>query len=387
MDIKLKFSVFLIFISLNVFGQISTLNTGKANRPEGTESMLVQRHRALRAIGGSPEKEIYVGVDNVEHQSNRSESDLSYSNTIHFTLQYSPLTNTVTATTRIMGMTVRTEKTDISSSLTAAGKSIDPGEMNFMELQVRTQNAASAIDIHSMTLDGKSITGMYGRNQAAGTSYWNLSDYHFGGGFTLTGTIIVTGAFGSSAESNKVEFLFGSQPGGTPQSLVWGNVQVSKNEMGKNELKWTTLRENSSDHFLVQRAEDGKPFAEIRKIKAKGSTSQESDYAVTDEPGNSKTRYRIVEVARNGKVSYSKVVSLDTSVDASTVFYDGGSTVHIYSGHEQQRMALIVDANGRLVLRTPLRQSISSLDVGSLQRGIYFVKVEGEKSTTRFLKL
>lgn len=386
MNTKIVFTLVSLLVQLSSFSQITSLTSGPVPTTTGTEKLLAQRHKALRTAGTTVDNEIYVGVPDLGIASNRAEGDLSYSIIIHFSLQYSPLTDAVTTVTSINGVSVTTIKTNISATAAAAGKSVSLSRMNFAELQVRTQNATSAIDVSNMVINGQSINGMYTRANSPGSSYWHLLNYDFGSGFTMTGTITLTGSFGSSAEANKVEFTFGSQPVPSPLPVVWGDISIKKNASGNKEVRWTTLQENNSESFLVQRSENGRTFETIGRKTGQGYSSSATQYVFEDAGFTKDAFYRLIQVDADGHPSYSKIVSIKSKA-VSSVVYNGSASLLVQSTDKVAKVLKVIDPSGRVMLQTIIKDVSSTVDISSLSKGVYFVYIEGTAGAAlRFFK-
>jgi hypothetical protein len=381
---KFIISLCLLFATFQSNAQIELMPSGSVPAP--SEYLLAQRYKALRAIGTSGDKEIYVGVPDLSIAPHRAEGELFYTNIIHFILQYDPATNLLVNTTNINGINFTTIKNNISAAVAAAGKSAPLTAINFMELQIRTQNATSAVDVTNLILNGQAITGPYTRSNSPGTSYWHLMNYDFGAGFTLTGTITLTGTFGSSAEANKVEFTFGSQPSAaSPLPVLWGDVNVRKNASGNNELMWTTLEESKSESFLIQRSGNGRTFETIGRRSAQGTTGNATHY-IFEDLNNNYAYYRIIAVDVNGKATYSKIVTIEGKATAS-ILYNGNDKLIVQSTDKSLKRIRVLNAEGRSFISTTLKETNGSIDVSSLQSGIYFVQMESVDGVAlRFFK-
>jgi hypothetical protein len=386
MNTKIFFTLALLLIGIGAFSQITSLASGTAPSPAGTERLLAQRHKGLRTAGASSDKEVYVGVPDLGTASNRAESDLSYSIIVHFNLQYSPIANSVTTVTNINSVVTTTTKTNISSVAAAAGKTIPLSQMNFMELQVRTQNATSAIDVSNLIINGQSITGTYTRANSPGSSYWHLLNYDFGSGFTMTGTITLTGTFGSSTEANKVEFTFGSQPAASPLPVVWGDISVRKNVSGNNELRWTTLEEQNAESFLIQRSENGRTFQTIGRKAAQGNSTTATNYTFEDVAFSKDAYYRLIQVDIDGTPTYSRIVSIKGKA-VSNVVYNGSNSLLVQSSDRSAKNLRVIDPSGRMMLQATVKDVSATIDISSLSKGVYFVQVEGtDGAALRFFK-
>ncbi|HEU4472495.1 MAG TPA: T9SS type A sorting domain-containing protein [Flavisolibacter sp.] len=387
MDSKFTFSALLLFVCLSSAAQIS-LTAGQAPATAGTERLLGQRLKGIRNAGSSSDKEIYIGVPDLGVSANRSEGDFVYGSTMQFSLQFDPAANLFTSTISRTGATATVTKENISATASAAGKSNALFTMNFMELQIRTGNATSTIELSNLLLNGQSINGPLSQGSSAASSFWHLKDYDFGSGFTLSGTITLTGTFSNSAEANKIEISFGTQPSAAPVTLplVWGDINVKKGASGINELSWITLQEENTESFLIQRSEDGRQFRTVGRRTAKGNSSTATSYSFQDAGFNGDAYYRIIQVDIDGKVGYSKIVGMKNKA-VSSIFYNGTSGLVIQSTDSKPKNVRVVDANGRTYINTVIRDANAKVDVSQLSKGMYFVQLEGaEGPAYRFIK-
>jgi len=384
-----RFIFLFIFLlaGFQSFSQIGQMASGATALPIGTEKLLGQRHKALRSVGTSSDKEIYIGIPDLGVSSNRAEGELSYTNIIHFTLQYDPSANSLINITNVNGVNFTTALNNVSAVAAAAGKTIPLSQMNFMELQIRTQNATCAVDVTNLILNGQSITGPYTRANSPGTSYWHLVNYDFGSGFTLTGTITLTGSFGSITESNKVEFNFGAQAAAaSPLPVSWGDISIRKNVSGNNELRWTTLQESKSESFLIQRSENGRNFETVGRRAGQGTKADATQYAFEDLNYRKDAYYRIIAVDIDGKAAYSKIVTIKGKA-ASSILYNGKNSLIVQSTDRSSKNIKVFDAGGRTFINTTMQETNGSIDVSSLSKGIYFVQMEGVDGVAlRFFK-
>ncbi|HEX2534092.1 MAG TPA: T9SS type A sorting domain-containing protein [Chitinophagaceae bacterium] len=387
MGIKSTFLLLLLAGSFTTFAQLGPLTSGEAPTMEGSEDILVAQYRALRTSGNIAQEEVRVGVQPLTSAGNRTDGNLTYGSTIQFTLSYNKGANTLTLTSVINGTTYTTTRNNISGIATGAGKT-QLNALNFLELELRTQgNTTGTITVSNLVLDGQTISGSYvsGSGNSNTSRFFYLDDYNFSNGFTLTGTIGLTGSFGNNAENNSVVFTIGSNPpAGGPLPVKWGNVQVSRGASGNHLVQWTTLEEVNTDRFIVQRSTNGRNFSDIGEVSAKGG-GQSADYQFEDPSAAGAVYYRIVEIALDGKPSYSRIVSIKGAA-VSAVVYDGRNTVRVQTAGNAPRAVQVLDMNGRLMLKARVLEGTTSVDVGSLMPGVYLVRVEGESSATRFVK-
>ncbi|HPF92240.1 MAG TPA: T9SS type A sorting domain-containing protein, partial [Flavobacteriales bacterium] len=75
------------------------------------------------------------------------------------------------------------------------------------------------------------------------------------------------------------------------------------------EVSWTTQSEEASDHFIIQRSNDGRYFEPIGRLDAGSMSSSAIDYRFLDEyPRNGQNHYRIVRVDVDGRSQISNSV-------------------------------------------------------------------------------
>ncbi len=384
MDSKLSLSALLVLFGLNSGAQLLELEQGQAAYPLGTEKLLGQRYKGLRSAGGSSEKEIFIGVQDLDVAYNRVEGDIIYGNTIHFRVIYDPIGDSLTTETTIARRSFRSSMKNISAVANAAGRVTPLSEMDFMEMEVRTQNATSALDVTNLTINGRTVYGTYNRYNSPGQSFWHIENFDFGSGFIMTGTITTTGNFGSNTDFNKVEFVFGSQRT-IPRSSTYSTLQVDKAGTGDNVLSWTTQTDSNIDHFQIQRSTDSRNFSIIGSVSAIGSNTV-TKYQFEDKGVSSEAYYRIIERRKDGSIAFSRIVNIEGLSAVSTVIYDGRNTLRVQLAGSEPRQVVIYDLGGRVMLRSQVSENGAFIHLDNLPLGIYMVKIEGERGAFRFLK-
>ena len=155
-------------------------------------------------------------------------------------------------------------------------------------------------------------------------------------------------------------------------------------------LSWITATELNTNHFIVQRSADGVSFTNIGTIYAKGSGT--GNYQFSDASAiNGTNYYRLQTVDADGKVTYSKVVSVVFTVYSLpfTVVPNPARDVTTIKGNHIAAVE-IIDNLGRIVKRKALQDATNpSLAVGSLQAGLYHLRIkttDGKVSSVGFVK-
>lgn len=146
-------------------------------------------------------------------------------------------------------------------------------------------------------------------------------------------------------------------------------------------LNWSTASEQNSRSFIVQHSTDGSSWNTIGNIAAAGNSPSVQQYSfVHSNPANGANYYRILQQDLDGKLAYSKVVSLS--------FMGQPRQISVYPNpvadgmlHIQLRQAatvLIYNSAGILVQRWQLTAGTQTLDMSGLPKGVYQVKAADE---------
>lgn len=143
-------------------------------------------------------------------------------------------------------------------------------------------------------------------------------------------------------------------------------------------LKWRTASEINSDHFEIQRSEDGKKWSQIGIVQANGDKASDTDYFFVDEtPMDGENVYRLKMVDRDATFAYSSLQSL--RFESLVVFYPNPvkSWLQIkgLAGTKAKISSVqIWNAAGKLMRRSTTLP-IQGVDMTSLPTGIYTVQI------------
>lgn len=143
-------------------------------------------------------------------------------------------------------------------------------------------------------------------------------------------------------------------------------------------LNWETATESDFSHFELERSEDKLHFEKLARIEGQ-NTFIGGKYHFIDEEPKSANYYRLKQVDLDGQFVYSKIIFVGNNPASNIVIYPtiANSFISI-EGLVHQKEIQVYDINGRLVLSTyNPSESITRLDISSLDKGMYFVKIEG----------
>ena len=167
-------------------------------------------------------------------------------------------------------------------------------------------------------------------------------------------------------------------------------------------LKWSSAYEVNSSHFIIERSVDGKGFLEVGKVSAAKNSKQNKSYESKDETSSNISNhdslyYRLKMVDLDGKVEYSRIISLkiqrvDKSLDVEIVPNPAISQVVQLRlvGIEKADAKMTVTNQAGKILRDKqliLTNKLITFLPENMPPGIYFVKViiEGTSITKKVL--
>jgi hypothetical protein len=142
------------------------------------------------------------------------------------------------------------------------------------------------------------------------------------------------------------------------------------------KLMLTTSSETNNDFFTIERSIDGAEFDAIGEIKGAGNSSSELTYEFIDEnPLPGINYYRVKQTDFDGKYSYTEIKSVRHHVGKITISpLRTNGRLQITSTQDNYDVALY-NAAGQEVFRKNTLNGDQTIDIESLEAGIYFVKI------------
>jgi Secretion system C-terminal sorting domain len=163
-------------------------------------------------------------------------------------------------------------------------------------------------------------------------------------------------------------------PGG--QSIISFTVTVQ--ESNKVLLQWAAAAAGEGDYFIIERSQDGSQYQTIGVMSAAGSGGH---YELTDGTApNGSDFYRIKYTARTGAPVYSKIMELNLSGAVDFKFYPNPVDKLFIVRTEHTIDLQIIDAAGSVRLSKRLQSGIQVVNVSSLERGVYILRVTDKES-------
>jgi hypothetical protein len=232
---------------------------------------------------------------------------------------------------------------------------------------------------------GSGINFVFNWNSGETSGVLNAAMYHYQSGAWVkqTGTTSstsvsltytgYTGTFSPFAVGDNAMIL----------PLTWISFSAQKN--GNTALlNWTTANEQNTNSFIIQHSTDGINWTQVGSEKAAVNNSGESNYSfVHTSPENGYNFYRILQIDRDGRSSYSKTASVYFGDNAArlNIFPNPVVTGQLNVVMPKAAQIRIFNGEGKLVLKKQLTKGVQTIDVSKLAKGTYSIQAEEESKT------
>ncbi|MGG7663547.1 T9SS type A sorting domain-containing protein [Dyadobacter sp. BHUBP1] len=139
-------------------------------------------------------------------------------------------------------------------------------------------------------------------------------------------------------------------------------------------LNWSTTEEANSDHFEIERSQNGKQWSRIASVASQGDSRVLVNYSHVDaSPLAGQNFYRLKMVDRDGTFAYSLIRRVSFQGEGGVAPYPNPVVDKILiRQYELVRQLDIVNTSGRKVISNQ-PPSAAGIDVTKLPRGIYIV--------------
>ncbi len=169
----------------------------------------------------------------------------------------------------------------------------------------------------------------------------------------------------------------------TPVTFL--GLKATKTSNNQVLVSWKTATEQDNDHFEIERSANGADFSTVLgSVAARGNSNELVSYNFTDaNPLQKWNFYRIRQVDRDGRSSYSNIASLQFTKPNSIVqLYpnpSNGVVILEYSAPVAEKLHIsIIDNKGAEVKRIAANAMAglnrTKIDISSLSSGIYLMK-------------
>lgn len=145
------------------------------------------------------------------------------------------------------------------------------------------------------------------------------------------------------------------------------------------ELSWETASELNNDYFIIEKSNDMSTYSQIAQIRGAGNSTTQSTYHFVDDKYNGLTYYRLSQVDFNGKRNIFDPIAKECSEDKAEIIsiYPNPATEWFILGLPSDEIAKIqiLNITGMIVSEREEVSSVSKIDISSLAKGVYIIKV------------
>lgn len=178
--------------------------------------------------------------------------------------------------------------------------------------------------------------------------------------------------------------------GALPISLLYFNAKVTIESTVL--LNWSTTSENNNDYFTIERSKDATSFEKVNSsVPSAGNSNTKQDYTLTDyQPFQGVSFYRLRQTDKDGKFTYSPIEKVIISGSQFTATASPNPTRNIVQlkidGQTDKKLSyLLIDMNGKVLMKANITNPITQVNLGSLAHGTYILRVDdGEKVIQSF---
>ncbi|HRH48807.1 MAG TPA: M12 family metallo-peptidase [Panacibacter sp.] len=170
--------------------------------------------------------------------------------------------------------------------------------------------------------------------------------------------------------------------------LQWLSFTVEKTGSHSALLKWNTGSETGNSHFEVEHSSTGASFNKIGTVTASGSLAAVHQYSYTDNLLSGTTYYRIKQVDKDGRSSYSVIVKVTAETSGINWVIQPNpartKTTVLFTDLSKVKSILISDAQGKVMYKnTPGVAGGNSIEIplSNFAKGMYFITVITETGT------
>ncbi len=224
--------------------------------------------------------------------------------------------------------------------------------------------------LHEVT---KSFSAVENETTSIGTSLT------FSGNYVPT---LIPPAYSTYNLNNWNAYLLPATPGTLnilsvlPVSLSNFNCSIKNNNV---LLNWETLNEINASYFNIEKSTDGIIFETIGKVNSAGNSTTNMQYSFVDEKPFYINHYRLKQVDDNGRIGYSKIVSIKAPpLNPITIFENPvKNNLQIKLNIDQLKNAniIIMDFTGRKLLTQKAISGFQKIDITKLNSGQYVIQL------------
>jgi PA14 domain len=161
-----------------------------------------------------------------------------------------------------------------------------------------------------------------------------------------------------------------------------------------NQLNWVTESESNTSHFEVEKSKDGNVFEKTTMvIPAAGNSSAQITYSAQDAyPFSGKTYYRLKMADKDGKFTYSSIISIVDNCNNQAKVYASPNPVQdlftVYNLGTGLKTIAVYDASGKLKAQYTTSGTQFNINAGKYSSGLITLRINrnGVFETIKIIK-
>jgi hypothetical protein len=162
-----------------------------------------------------------------------------------------------------------------------------------------------------------------------------------------------------------------------PVLLTGFNANLSGNDV---YVSWTTEQETNSDHFEIERSQDGVKWELIGTVAAKGNASTVSNYSFTDNaPLSGINYYRLKMVNIDNSYNYSDIKVVRTTAVSKISFFPNPAQSFVNVSlvqSENETSIQLLNISGQILKEQKVSGATTvTFNVEQYARGMYVLRV------------
>ncbi|HRI22750.1 MAG TPA: T9SS type A sorting domain-containing protein, partial [Panacibacter sp.] len=203
------------------------------------------------------------------------------------------------------------------------------------------------------------------------------------------GKILLAGNFYNEAEGNHIAIVRYNNDEIFP---ITYNKFTATQTKAFITLNWQTTTELNNSYFAVERSSNAVNYTSVAQVNSAATGAAIHDYAYTDKlPIAGSNYYRLKQVDKDGKYSYSKTVSINYLKPGSIQLYPNPAKDKLTAKGLNAANAstiVVLDIQGKQLLKFSAKAATYSFSIGSLAPGTYMVRVKDNNGTAveKFVK-
>lgn len=225
-----------------------------------------------------------------------------------------------------------------------------------------------------------------GTDASANAALFTIPQALLPGGYVSTNTFTATA---TDANGNTSEFGLNSLYNNCTWIILSTKVSSIKGWLigSKTKIEWSSLSENGTTFFEIERSSDAQSFVKLGTVKAAGNSALKLSYGFDDAaPLAGISYYRLKTLFADGRFEYTSVISVNRllsngSYQPTSTIFDQSLKIAGYSETTENIEVCLLSINGVVVLRKNITavKGYNNVDIPTtdiLSKGLFILRIQ-----------